>query len=67
MIAPIEKAKPRASAPGIRRARRMVASTLLKPPPPGGAPRLPAWRAWLFTAWVVVVVAVYLVCMAGLF
>ncbi len=69
MIAPIEKPKAAATSPGIRRARRLVASALLKQRPrlPGGAPCLPAWRAWLFTAWVVVVAAVYFACMAGLF
>jgi len=69
MIAPIERPKAPASSPGILHARRLVASALLKqrPRPAEGAPSMAAWRAWLFTAWVVVVAAVYFVCMAGLF
>ena len=68
MIAPIESLKASASSPGIRRARRLVACTLLKlrSSRPDCAASAPAWRAWLFTTWVALVVAVYFACMAGL-
>jgi len=67
MIAPIKSPKASRSSPDIRRVRQLVASALLphrrRPP---DAPTVPAWRAWLFTAWVVVVVAVYAAYMIGL-
>jgi hypothetical protein len=67
MIAPIKRPKASRSSPGIRRARQLVASTLLpQRPQPADAPAVPAWRAWLFTAWVAVVVAVYSAYMIGL-
>lgn len=69
MIAPIKRPKTSAPSPGIRRAHRLVASTLLQQRlrPRDAAPPVPAWRAWLFTAWVVVTAAVYFACMSGLF
>ena len=68
MIAPIEGPKASAPSPGIRHAHRLVASTLLeqRPRPRDCTPPVPAWRAWLFTTWAVVVAAVYFMCMAGL-
>ena len=68
MIAPIEGPKATASSPGVRHARRLVASTLLKrrSHPTDRPGLMSAGRAWLLTAWVVVVAAVYFVCMAGL-
>jgi hypothetical protein len=68
MIAPIKKPEALEASPGIRDARRLVASALLteRPHPPDAAPPVPAWRAWLFTAWVVVVAAAYFLCIAGL-
>ena len=52
----------------MHRARRLVASQLLSdgPDPSDNAPSVSRWRAWLFAAWVAVVVAVYLATMAGL-
>ena len=68
MIAPIEGPKASAPSPGIRRAHSLVASTLLKqrPLPRDRTPPVPAWRAWLFTTWAVVVAAVYFMYMARL-
>jgi hypothetical protein len=51
----------------FHRARRMIAHALL-PASVGRevrAPRISAWRAWLFAAWVVTVTAVYFVRMLG--
>ncbi|MHC4179242.1 MAG: hypothetical protein ACYSWU_17150 [Planctomycetota bacterium] len=68
MIAPIQSPEASAPSPGIRRARHLVASTLLRPRsrPPDSGPSVPAWRAWLFTIWVVVISAAYFAYMAGL-
>jgi hypothetical protein len=50
-------------------ARHVVAAALLEsePRPAERAPRIPAWKAWLFTAWVVVVTAFYSAAMIGRF
>jgi hypothetical protein len=68
MIAPIERPKASASSPGVRRARRLVASTLMQQRPrwPECAPSVPAWQAWMFTAWVVAISAAYFAYMVGL-
>lgn len=64
MIAPLRQTEPETNdrRQRLRRARQVVASTLL-----GArrisvcpAPAVPAWQAWLFAAWVVGVVAAYL-------
>jgi hypothetical protein len=51
----------------LRRAHRLVASTLLpqEPPLPRCAPGVPAWQAWTFAGWVVVVAACYFAGMLG--
>ena len=68
MIAPIQQTDDPPRSHGMLRAHRLVASTLLKEPryPADDAPPVPAWRAWLFTAWVVVATAVYAAYMIGL-
>lgn len=68
MIAPIQRTKDPPGSPEMRRAHRLVASTLLKKQryPADDAPPVPAWRAWLFTAWVVTATAAYLAYMVGL-
>ena len=67
MIAPIQQTDPPQS-PAMRRAHGMVASTLLKKQRHAAdATPVPAWRAWLFVAWVVAVTAVYAAYMIGLF
>lgn len=45
----------------IRRARRLVASTLLttRPDRADDAPPVPGWKAWLFAAWVVIATTFY--------
>jgi hypothetical protein len=69
VIAPIRRPEARPAAPGVLYARRLVASTLLrqKTSPAGHGPPMPAWRAWLLAAWVVMVVAAYFASMVGLF
>jgi len=70
MIAPLPQTGPEKSAAGrhVRAARRLVASTFLpeQPRATDSAPSIPAWRAWLFAAWVLVVTAVYFAGMLGL-
>lgn len=67
MIAFIRHDDPPPAPPALRRARRLVASTLLfarrRRKSPG--PRVPAWLAWGFAAWVSVVTVVYGLHMIG--
>ncbi|MBN2473483.1 MAG: hypothetical protein JXB62_02655 [Pirellulales bacterium] len=67
MIAPIRQKETRPRPPGIRRAYRLVASTLLSDRPRRGSqtPWVPAWQAWLYTGWVVIVVGAYAASMLG--
>jgi hypothetical protein len=78
MIAPVKRRKASVTSPGIHRARQVLASMLLTERPRGAKdgsaipatdalPPMPAWRAWLLTAWVIVVVAAYFASMAGWF
>ncbi|OHB69790.1 MAG: hypothetical protein A2V70_00520 [Planctomycetes bacterium RBG_13_63_9] len=68
MIAPIRETEAPPRSPGLRRAHRIVASTFLKKqtPPTDNGPPIPAWQSWLFTGWVVLVVAIYSAYMIGL-
>jgi hypothetical protein len=52
----------------LRRAHRLVASTLLpeRTDSPSPVPAVPAWQAWMVAVWVVVVTACYLASMLGL-
>lgn len=63
MIAPIRQSDPDSSAARqrMRRARQVVASTLLQTrrKPVVQAPPIAAWQGWLFAAWVLVVVVAY--------
>jgi hypothetical protein len=60
MVAPIQHKDKPAPSSAMRRAHRLVASTLLSQAPAAdGAPRVAAWKAWLFAAWVVVIAAAY--------
>lgn len=56
MIAPIREPDRWSNVPSeaLRRARRIVAETLLPPSrdQQESPPRVPAWKAWLFAAWV---------------
>jgi len=57
------------TTPGMRRARRLIASTLFKEQPArlDVAPKVAGWKAWVFTSWVVVTVVVYFAYMLELF
>jgi hypothetical protein len=69
MIAPLDQvdAETAETRRRLRLARRLVASTFFqhRPEPREDAPPIPAWRAWGFTAWVVIVTAVYIATMLG--
>lgn len=70
MIAPLEQmdSETTQTRRRLRLARRLVASTFFQhdPDPGENAPPIPAWRAWLFTAWVTIVTAIYFATMLGL-
>jgi hypothetical protein len=69
MIAPLRLPDPEMaeSQRRLRRAHRLVASTLLPPQPPSpSVPGVPAWQAWLVAGWVVVVTICYFASMLGL-
>ena len=70
MIAPLQEAdsETRGANLALRRARRAVGAALLSPESGGGSePRkVPAWGAWLFTAWVLVATVYYFARMLGL-
>lgn len=55
MIAFIREPEPPPKLPAVRRLRRLLASTLLVANRENTRDALPpaAWKAWLFTAWVV--------------
>ena len=67
MIAPLRLPEPHTSEQGRRlhEAHQVVAAALLdpQPEPSDKAPPIPAWRAWLYVAWVVVVTGVYFASM----
>ena len=69
MIAPLDQLTPETvkRRGRLHHARRLVASTFLKPrtEPSSNTPPVPAWRAWTFTLWVITVSAIYLATMLG--
>jgi hypothetical protein len=68
LIAFIKHDEPPRSAPAVQRARRLVASTLLRRrQSKDDSPGVPAWLAWTFTAWLVGVTLVYGLSMLGWF
>ena len=69
MIAPIRQSKAPPKTRMMQHARHLVAATLLRrrSGPAEAVPPVPAWRAWLFAAWVVVVTGVYFAHMLGVF
>jgi hypothetical protein len=69
MIAPIQQTEPPRSSSELRRARHLVAATLLEQQPElaDDAPPVRAWKAWLFVAWVTVTTVVYFAHMARVF
>ncbi len=69
MIAPIQQTDERPRSARLRRAHRLVVSTLLgkRASHTDEAPRVAVWRAWLFATWVVTVTAAYAAYLSGLF
>ena len=69
MIAPIQKTPQRPRRTGIHYARHLVAASLLKERTyrDDNAPRVAPWKAWLLTAWIVAVTAMYGAYMIGWF
>jgi len=69
VIAPIQEKEEHSRSHRLRRARNYVASTFFgrQSYPADNAPAVPSWQAWLFTAWAVLVAAVCLGWMVGLF
>ncbi len=69
MIAPLEQMDTQTAQTRqrLRLARRLVAWTFFQQrhTPAENGPPIPAWRAWLFTAWVVIVTTVYFATMLG--
>jgi hypothetical protein len=67
VIAFYKEVETKAPPAGMRRARRLVASTLLRSArePRDDAPPMPGWKAWLYCAWVLVAAAYYIGCMVG--
>jgi len=69
MIAFIKHDEPPRSPPALKRARRLVASTLLRRARPGQrrGPEVHAGVAWTFTAWVAAATLIYGLSMLGWF
>ncbi|HUT13308.1 MAG TPA: hypothetical protein VMY42_22665 [Thermoguttaceae bacterium] len=69
MIAPIRETQRVRRTPTLRRAHRLLVSTLLPKSSHAAdkAPPIPRWQAWLFTLWVAAVSATYLAHMLRLF
>lgn len=69
MIAPFREVDTEiAESPGRSSGVRQIVAAMLerKRPPEDTPPPMPAWRAWMFAGWVVVVTAVYFATMMGL-
>lgn len=71
MIAPLSQAGPKTARRRrrLRRAHRLVASTFFERPleRTRDVPPIPAWKAWAFAGWVVIVTTIYLATMLGWF
>jgi hypothetical protein len=69
MIAPLRKPSERRSRrirhDQLEIARRLVAATLLCGPDADRGPRIAAWKAWLFAAWMVFAALAYGLSMIG--
>lgn len=69
MIAPLQEEEKEAPvrSPALRRAHLLLAATFFRTPSHSAetSPAIPAWKAWIFAAWVVIVVALYFAAMAG--
>ena len=69
MIAPLRQTEPEPPSGGLQRARRAVATLLFlrdreRAPEP---PTWPNWKAWLFAAWIALVLSTYAAAMLNLF
>jgi hypothetical protein len=69
MIAPSRLTEEVPPESGLQSARQMVAAVLFEHQTPRArnVPRLPAWRAWLFVGWILLVAGVYCAHLVGLF
>jgi len=70
VIAPLPQTDPRSARPSrLHQAHRLIVATLLKHRSQAAdhRPPIPAWKAWLLTAWVVLTTGVYLLAMSGRF
>jgi hypothetical protein len=69
VIAPSRLTEETTPESGLQSARRMVATVLFEHATPLAqkAPRLAAWRAWLFVGWIVAVAVVYGAHLVGMF
>jgi hypothetical protein len=67
VIAPIRETEGSGLASRMHRARRLVASTLLRRRsyPADDAPPVPHWKAWTFTVWTAVAAGAYFAHMIG--
>jgi len=67
MIAPLRQTAPPPARRRLREAHQFVAETLLakRRQEVPAAPPVPAWGAWTFATWVVVVTIVYFCAMLG--
>ncbi len=70
MIAPLREPSGRTSTrrrnDQLKVARRIVAATFLRGPDEDRGPRIAAWKAWLFAAWMVFAAVAYGLSMLGL-
>jgi len=69
MIAPLRQTEDSSRLRRLRRAHRVVATTLLKKSrhPADTAASVSAWRAWLLTAWIALVITIYAAAMLNAF
>jgi len=67
MIAPLRapEAEPSEGRAALRQARRLVATTLFPERTASVGPRMSAWQAWLFLAWIVFTTGAFGLAMLG--
>jgi len=67
MIAPVKEPPELAPPTNIARARNLVASMLLQRRSSRAQRHVSAWKAWLFTGWILAVLGAYIVHLLGWF